>query len=412
MKNSNGKNILIVTQYFWPENFLINNFALHLKKYANVTVLTGLPNYPDGKIFKKYNKIKKIFTENWEGIKVVRIPIIPRKKGGAVNLSLNYLSFLLNGTFLANKIDFKTKLDHILFYSTSPITSCLPAIKLKKIYNCRLSIWVQDLWPESLEATGYIKNRIILKLFSFIVKFIYKKCDYIFAQSKSFIKNIKKYTSKKKVTVLYNSHIVKSDSNIKKKNIDPKILKLLTQRKCFAFTGNIGKAQSVETIIDCARIIEKKNNKIHFFIIGAGSQKNEIRKLIKEYKLSNVTLHGPFKPNIVDYILKKTASNIITLKKHNIFSLTIPNKLQTYLLSGRPIVCAADGELNNIIKRNNIGLAVRAEDYINLSKAILKISNFNKTQIASYRKQNISFYNNNFEIDKQVKLFLKKIKIL
>lgn len=411
MKNTNRKNILIVSQFFWPENFLINNFALHLRKYANVTVFTGFPNYPDGKIFKKYNKIKTTFIENWEGIKVVRIPIIPRKKGGGVNLSLNYLSFLINGIFLANKINFKTKIDHILFYSTSPITSCLPAIKFKKIYNCKLSIWVQDLWPESLEATGYIKNKIILKLFSFIVKYIYKKCDYIFAQSRSFIKNIKKYTGKK-VIVLYNSHLVKTNSNIKKINIDSKILKLLTQRECFAFAGNIGKAQSVETLIDCARIIKNKNKKIHFFIIGSGSQKNEMRKQIIKYKLSNVTLHGPFRPEVIDYILKKTVANIITLKKHNIFSLTIPNKLQTYLLAGRPIICAADGELNNIIKKNNIGFAVKAEDHLNLSKAIIKISNFSKTKIATFKKRNINFYNNNFEINKQVKFFLKKIKML
>jgi glycosyltransferase involved in cell wall biosynthesis len=411
MKNSNSKNILIVTQYFWPENFLINNFALHLKKYANVTVLTGLPNYPDGKIFNKYKKIKKIFIENWEGIKVVRIPIIPRKKGGAINLSLNYLSFMINGIFLTNKINFEKRLDHILFYSTSPITSCLPAIRLKKIYNCKLSIWVQDLWPESLEATGYVKNEVLLKLFSFIVKYIYKRCDYIFAQSKSFIKNIKKYTSKK-VTVLYNSHIVNTELNFKKIKIDTKIIKLLTQRKCFAFTGNIGLAQSVETIINCARIIEKKNNKIHFFIIGAGSQKNKIKKQIKKYKLSNVTLHGPFKPNVIDCILKKTVSNIITLKKHNIFSLTIPNKLQTYLLSGKPIICAADGELNNIIKKNSIGFAVKSEDYKNLSKVILKVSNFNKMQITAFKNRNLNFYNNNFEINKKVKLFLKTVKIL
>ena len=409
MRITNRKNILIVSQYFWPESFLINNFETRLTKYANIIVLTGLPNYPDGEIKKKYKNIKNLYYEKWKNIQIIRFPIIPRKKGGAIFLSINYLSFLINGLKYSKRISFDQKIDHILFYSTSPITSCIPAIALKSRLKAKLSIWVQDLWPESLQATGYINNKIIIKLFGILVRYIYKKSDYIFAQSKSFVKNIQKY-SHKKINILYNSHLSKKSK--KKIILDNKILDILKKKKCFAFAGNLGKAQSLETIVNCAKKISMLDKSIHFLIIGDGSEKKNIKKVIFKNNITNISLHGPYDASVVDEILKKTISNLITLKKHSIFSLTIPNKFQSYLLSGKPIICAIDGELKEIINTNKLGEAASAEDYSSLSEIVIRYSKLSKSELNKFKKKNIQFYNKNFEIDKQVKLFLKTVKCI
>jgi len=190
--------LVIITHHFWPENFLINEIALKFKKKnIQTTVVTGLPNYPKGEIFKKYKKIQSLKKENFRGIKIIRFPIIPRKKGKFFDLVLNYFSYILSGIFFIKKINLKYEFDHIFVYSTSPITTALLGVYLKKKYKKKLTIWVQDLWPDSVKNTGFVKNKFLLYLISLIVKYIYKNSDNIIAQSKVFEKNIIQYTKKK-----------------------------------------------------------------------------------------------------------------------------------------------------------------------------------------------------------------------
>ena len=190
--------LVIITHHFWPENFLINEIALKFKKKnIQTTVVTGLPNYPKGEIFKKYKKIQSLKRENFRGIKIIRFPIIPRKKGKFFDLVLNYFSYILSGIFFIKKINFKYEFDHIFVYSTSPITTALLGIYLKKKYKKKLTLWVQDLWPDSVKNTGFVKNKFLLYLISLIVKYIYKNTDNIIVQSKAFKKNILQYTKKK-----------------------------------------------------------------------------------------------------------------------------------------------------------------------------------------------------------------------
>jgi len=200
------KKIAIISHHFWPENFLINEVALKLKKNnKKITVITGLPNYPHGKIYKNYKNINYIKKEVFKGIDIIRFPIIPRKRGGFINILLNYLSYVVNGIYYLSKLNLKNTFDHIFIYSTSPITSALVGIYLKKKYKKKITLWIQDLWPESVKSTGYIKNKFLLFLISILVRYIYNKSDNLVAQSNAFKKNIKKY-SNKKISVVENSH--------------------------------------------------------------------------------------------------------------------------------------------------------------------------------------------------------------
>jgi len=392
-----SRKILIVTHHFWPENFLINEVALRFSKLKNqVTVITGLPNYPSGKIFHKYKNWKSLNSEKFKNIRIIRFPIIPRKSGNFYNLIINYISFIISGIYYLRKYKFKNKFDHIFVYSTSPVTSAIIGIYLKKKYKIKLSIWIQDLWPESIKATGFIKNKIILYLIKLIVRFIYKNADNIIVQSKAFKKKIKLITNKN-IHVVENSHF-----NLHKKNkevLPKELLKILKNYFCIVFAGNIGKAQSIETILESA--LKLKNfKKIFILIIGDGSEKNFALNYIKKNNLYNIKIFGPYNSNLTLNIIKRCKACLLTLKNEEIFSLTIPNKFQTYLYVGKPIIASVNGEVSKIIKKQKIGFVGKAEDSKLLKKNILKLF-LNKKKLKKIATISKNFYKQNYDIDKQ-----------
>tara|TARA_B100000963_G_scaffold227335_1_gene198282 strand:+ start:15722 stop:16936 length:1215 start_codon:yes stop_codon:yes gene_type:complete len=396
------KKILIISHHFWPENFLINEIALKLKKKFKVSVITGLPNYPKGEILRKYQKIISIKKENFNGVNIIRIPIIPRKQGKFYQLIFNYLSYLISGFYFLRKINFNKLVDHIFVYSTSPITTALLGIYLKKKLNKKMTIWIQDLWPDSVKNTGYIKNNFLIYLISIIVKYIYKNSDNIIAQSKAFKKNISKYTNKK-IKIVENSHF-----NIQKKkiNIPNKIKYLLKKKYCITFSGNIGKAQSIKTILEASeKLIDQKD--IHIMLIGGGSEIKYAKSHIKRKKLKNISIFGPYPSGLTLDILKKSKASLLTLKKDKIFSQTIPNKFQTYLFAGKPILISADGEVAKLTKNNGVGLISKSENAEQLKNNIIKLKKFSKIKLKRINKNCTNFYKKSYSINMQVKKLVK-----
>ena len=397
------KKIAIISHHFWPENFLINEVALKFKKnIKKITVITGLPNYPQGKIYKNYKNINSIKKEVFKGINIIRFPIIPRKQGGFINILLNYLSFVVNGIYYLSKLNLKNTFDHIFIYSTSPITSALVGIYLKKKYKKKITLWIQDLWPESVKSTGYIKNKFLLFLISILVRYIYNKSDNLVAQSNAFKKNIKKYSSKK-ISVVESSHFNLDNS---KSKIPAEIKKLLVKKFCITFAGNIGKAQSILTILQTCRMIKDQKN-IHIILIGGGSEIDAVKKYIKKFKLKNISLFGPYSSGLTLNILKKSSASLLTLKKSEIFSLTIPLKFMTYLYAGKPIIVSADGEVANIAKRNNVGLTSPAENSFKLKKNIIHLSKLNSKKIYKIKINCKKLYKKSYDINKQTKKLIK-----
>ena len=185
--------LLIVSQYFWPENFRINDLANEFAHRGHeVTVLTGVPNYPSGKVCKEFLDNSVAFS-NLGNIKIIRVPLIPRGRG-AVRLLLNYLSFAFNACVLGPWRLGGQKFDVVLTCQLSPVTVGLPGAFLAWIKHAPMAMWVLDLWPDTLKAIGVIKSPRLLTGVGKLVSFIYKRCDLIFAQSQSFIPKIKKST--------------------------------------------------------------------------------------------------------------------------------------------------------------------------------------------------------------------------
>jgi len=256
------KRILIVSQYFWPETFQINGIAKNLKNRGyRITVLTGKPNYPNGKFFNGYGFFKNNY-EKWNGIDLYRSPLFPRGSGSGIKLFLNYLSFFLFSSIRILTIN--KKFDLIFVYEPSPITVGIPALIAKKKFKIPIYFWVQDLWPESLTAAGGIKNKFILNVADKITRFIYNSSDKLLVQSKSFIPYIKGQNIKLN-KIIYFPNTTESfyklvSSNNKYKSIMPQGIKIM-------FAGNIGEAQSFETLLKAAYYLKenKKKNKLDYY---------------------------------------------------------------------------------------------------------------------------------------------------
>lgn len=281
-------NILIVSQYFYPENFRINDLAVELKNRGHhITVLTGIPNYPQGEFYKGYSA-KERRVEEYEGIKVFRAWMTPRHKG-AFFLLLNYISFVWGG-FLKAKTMKETEFDLIYAFGTSPITQALPAIFMKKRIHKPLIFNLQDLWPENVVVVTGLKNKIILGLLETLVDYIYSQCDLVLVPSRSFVRKIqgrKNFTPKEKVRFWPQYSVVERADDMpertgefgnKKELYD---IRKHWDKEMFhiVFTGNIGAAQGLELVAKAASYL--KDSPIMWHLVGGGREKEQIREAVK-----------------------------------------------------------------------------------------------------------------------------------
>ena len=197
--------VLIVSQYFWPESFIINQLASTLATQGHdLVVLTGKPNYPDGVIYPDYHQAG-VQHQQYDGVEVIRIPMRPRKTGGGKDLLLNYLSFIVSGLLRFPRLVRGREFAVIFVFAPSPITSAIPAIFLKYIKKMHLAVWVQDLWPESLAATGFIKNKLVLKMVGYLVKAIYACSDTLLVQSQAFSQPVGELAKQDKIQYFPNA---------------------------------------------------------------------------------------------------------------------------------------------------------------------------------------------------------------
>lgn len=388
--------ILIVSQYFWPENFRINELvtSLHEEK-IEVEVLTGKPNYPEGVIYSGY-KLWNYKIEKFNEVPVHRIPVFPRGKNKK-ELIINYISFVFFSTLFAPWIFRKKKIDLIFVFAPSPIIQAIPAIFLKRIKKIPLLLWVQDLWPESVTATGYISNKFVLKGIEFLVRWIYKNSNVLLIQSKAFRAKIKNFSDNKHIIYFPNSFISKD-------NVNPIELEKINEFNCefpILFAGNLGHAQSLKTIITAAKKLRNKQN-IRFIMMGHGSLRHWMSKEAIQYNLNNIFFLDPLPVNMMPSVMAQAAALLVTLSDTEIFRLTIPSKIQAYLAAGKPILACLNGEGAEIVKEAQAGLVIPAENGESLADAILKLSEMSEETRLSMGNNGKKFYRENFSHEKLV----------
>jgi glycosyltransferase involved in cell wall biosynthesis len=387
--------ILIVTQYFWPENFKINDIAIGLmNKGHKVEVLTCKPNYPSGKFINGYTFFNKK-TEFWNDIKINRSSVIPRGSGKGLRLFLNYISFSIFGSIRVLFI--RSKFDKIIVFEPSPITVGIPAIIAKYKFNAPIYFWVQDLWPASLSAGGGIKNKYVIKAFDWLTRFIYKHSDKILVQSKAFIPYIlnQKVDFKK---ILFYPNTTENFYTYQQPNKE--LLPTLPKGFKIMFAGNIGEAQSFDTILIAAKMLKDENIEVHWLILGEGRMKNYVKNKIIEFGLeNNFLLLGPFPSYKMPDYFSCADLLLVSLKKELIFSLTIPSKIQSYMACKKPILASLDGEGSKIIDEANAGFTSNAEDYIGLKESVKKALSLSSDELYQLGINARNYYEKEFERD-------------
>jgi colanic acid biosynthesis glycosyl transferase WcaI len=389
--------ILFISQYFWPEDFRINDIALSLKKRGNeVCVLSGIPNYPQGKFFHGYGLFNRR-EEDFNGVKVYRAPLFPRKESKRWQLIFNYLSFTFSASLLAPF--FCRKKFDIVFFSLSPFTEGLPAILLKSLTKAPIIFWAQDLWPESLSATGNIRSKKILKIVDMFVRHIYKRCDLILAQSRAFIKPIMKQGGDPNHISYFPNSAEKLYQPIEVKRNSEK-RKIMPRGFCVTFAGNIGAAQDFGTILAAAEILKDKND-INWVILGSGRMLPWVKSQVKKRGLEK-TIHflGRYPVATMPEFFALSDCLLTLLKKEPIFALTIPSKIQSYLACAKPLIAAIEGEGARIITEAKAGFACPPEDPKALAQAVIKVYNMSGSEREKMGVRGRDYFNENFELNK------------
>ena len=386
--------ILIVSQYFWPENFRINDLTQELvKRGHSVTVLTGIPNYPAGQVFDAYQHNSKAFG-HYGGAAVLRVPMLARGRG-SVRLFLNYLSFVVGACVLGPWRLRGKQADVIFVFEPSPVTVGLPAVLLGRIKRAPVVFWALDLWPETLAAIGAVRSPRVLGWVGQLVRFIYERCTLVLGQSRGFLESIAKYCSDTQKIRYFPSW---AEEVFQETDLTP-APEVPVQSGVFnvLFAGNIGEAQDLPAVLRAAESL-KHNATISWLVVGDGRKSDWLRDEIEKRDLrDSVLLLGRFPVERMPSFYAHADALLVSLKKDPVFSMTIPGKVQSYLMAGVPLVGMLDGEGSRVITKANAGLVCGAGDSDGLATVVLAMAAMNAEQRQQMGRNGRAFAREEFD---------------
>lgn len=384
--------ILVLSQYFWPETFRITEVAQLLHELGcEVTVLTGQPNYPDGMVPLGYSAAS-LCTQIHDGLTIHRVPLVPRGRGSALRLTLNYLSFVVSAAVFGPWLLRGQRVDAILVYAPSPILQVIPAVWLKWVKGARLVTWVQDLWPESLSATGFVRNQKVLGAVSIIVHWIYRKNDLLLVQSQAFVEPVVRMAGSTPVAF----HPNPGELAFSKPEIDLACPLQLEPGFNVVFAGNLGTVQALDTVLAAAQLLRDEPH-VRFVLVGSGSRSEWLQQEARRLGLDNVRIPGRFPPSDMPGILAQASAVLVSLVRDPIMSQTVPSKVQAYLAAGRPIIASLDGEGARVVGESGAGLVCPAQDAQALAEAVIQLRDASPEERQRMSQCGISYYEQHFE---------------
>lgn len=386
--------ILVVSQYFWPENFRINDWVDGMVELGHeVTVLSSLPNYPEGILKVAYKNNPEKYTK-YKGVEIIRVPQILRGSS-SLSLFLNYISFAFFGSTLGVWKLRKKKFDVTFVFAVSPILMVIPAIMVKITKNVPILLWVLDLWPDVLKAMNIVNSKFLLYVLNRFVAFLYLRCDCVVAQSSMFLKDIKKLVPNH-ANVDFIPSWGEQICHINDKHIENLILEKRGKFNIF-YTGNIGEAQDFQTVIDAAKQL-KTEKEIKWFIVGNGRMAEWLRNQIVINDLQDsFYILGSYPIEKMAVFFKYANAGLLCLKNDEMLCKTIPGKLQTYFSYSIPVIGACDGEVNKIVNENKAGLVGNAGDSYQLARNVILMKNLNSKDMNEMSFNANKYYINNFD---------------
>jgi len=392
------KTILVVTERFYPEEFRINDLALAwVKKGYKVKVLTQVPSYPYGKVFKNYKNL--IFqTELWNGIKIYRMITITGYKKSLFKKILHYANYVILGSIISFFIG--KDIDSVFIYHLGPLTDSLPAIIIKKIFHKRTTIWTLDIWPDAIFSFGIKRTAFREKALNHFIKFVYKNCDNILVSSQNFTSKLRLYTGNKPIFYIPQwADEVNSKSSFKLNNT------FFSKEKRFHFTfaGNIGKVQNLENVIKSFALTKVKKN-IQLNFIGDGWNLVNIKKLVNDNHYKNIVFWGR-KPSSEMHIYYELSDVlIISLTSDPMLELTVPQKFQAYLSSGKPIFAIMKGDVKRMVEEYELGLAANSDDLQDIKAGYEKFSTLREKRLMDFGNNCKALYLDKLKKTKNIQL--------
>jgi glycosyltransferase involved in cell wall biosynthesis len=384
--------ILVLSQYFWPETFRITEVVQSLRDAdCEVTVLTGQPNYPEGVVPPGYSAAS-LCTQIHDGLTIHRVPLVPRGRGSALRLGLNYLSFIVSAAVFGPWLLRGHHVDVILVYAPSPILQVIPAVWLKWIKGARLVTWVQDLWPESLSATGFVRDQKILGAVAVVVRWIYRRNDLLLVQSKAFVEPVVRMAGG--TPVVY--HPNPGELAFSKPDTNSESLLKLEPGFNVVFAGNLGTVQALDTVLAAAQLLRSEQD-VRFVLVGSGSRGEWLQHGIRRLGLDNVRMPGRFPPSDMPGILAQASALLVSLARDPIMSQTVPSKVQAYLAAGKPIIASLDGEGARVVMEAGAGVACPAEDAQALANAVIQLRDALPEERQRMAQCGPSYYEQHFE---------------
>lgn len=400
--------ILVVCQYYKPEPFRISDICEALvAKGHEVTVLTGVPNYPMGEIYEGYQGQDK--RQEWvNGVRVFRHWTLPRKQG-AVHRLLNYLSFPLSSSFAVWRNHYRaldgSDFDVVLVNQLSPVLMATAGVVYKKKYQKPLLLYCLDLWPLSLTAGGVSEKSFLYRLFGQMAKKIYQASDQILVTSRNF------------TDYLVSEHGVEADKIAYLPQYAEDVFQPRFELKDktgldLMFAGNIGVSQDLDTVIEAARLLEHshKNVEVHFHIVGDGSELERLKNLVATQDLKTVTFYGRKPVEEMPAFYELADAMLVTLAGASALAETLPGKVQSYMAAGKPIIGAINGETQKVVEEAQCGFVAPAQDVQTLVKDILSFSILTAEERLNLSENARSYYEKEFSKEKYIKQLEKYLK--
>ena len=383
----------MLSQYYWPESFRINEVVQSLRSVGcHITVLTGQPNYPQGDVFVGYKATGFGMQQHEAGYPIYRVPLIPRGRGGALELIANYLSFVVSAILFGPWLLRGQLFDVVFVYAPSPITQAIPAAWLAFIKRAKLVTWVQDLWPQSLEATGFVRNRRLLAMVAMVVRWIYQRCDLLLVQSRAFIPTVKAMAGK----TLVKYHPNPGDLALNEIGSAHPAALVLAPGFNVVFAGNLGTVQALETVLDAAALLLPYAD-VRMVLVGSGSRSEWLQHQVAGRKLVNVQLAGRFAPAAMPGILAQASALLVSLTRSPIMTQTVPSKVQAYFAAGKPIIASLDGEGARVVEESGAGVTCPAEDASALAHAVLRIRAASPDELHRMSDAGTIYYKQHFD---------------
>lgn len=381
-----AKRILVYTNHFYPEQFKINEIVEWLSNEdSHIRIITGLPNYPSGKIIKEYSNIFK------DNIIVNRLFLIPRGNGSNLMLIINYVSYFISCFFFTIYIAlFKKKYDVVFVHHTSPIFIAFHPVVYSFFKKTKKILWDLDIWPESLQAVGVVKSSYIISKLEIMVKWVYSYYDSILVSSKSLCSVVKQRFDGR---IIYFPNW--ADKVIEVNKIDAnRSLSINTKKFNIVYTGNIGKSQNFKSLL---KTIELVDDNIHWTFVGDGRFKSQLINLIDHKNLNaKVSFIDQVSIDLIPSIVSKADSLFLSLKNDILFSKTVPAKLQTYMALGKPIIGVLEGEGAKLIVDSDCGIVEENYNYEELAKKINSFASKNSSELIKKGENAKKYYFKHF----------------